>query len=61
MISNLKMFLLTKNQSGIYYDVEYAPSGQDMYGSTQHCIPGPQGIPMSTYTAGRAPSTYYMK
>lgn len=55
------MFSFTKNQSGIYYDVEYAPSGQDMYGSTLNCIPGPQGIPMSTYTAGRAPSTYYMK
>lgn len=24
-------------------------------------IPGPQGIPMSTYTSGRAPSSYYMK
>ncbi|XP_055836550.1 uncharacterized protein LOC129905167 isoform X2 [Episyrphus balteatus] len=63
------------NQSGIYYDVDYEPSGNggggggggaDMYGSHSQShmsthIPGPQGIPMSTYTSGRAPSSYYMK
>ncbi|XP_017093898.2 uncharacterized protein pwn [Drosophila bipectinata] len=62
------------NQSGIYYDVDYEPSGNGignssvdhLYGSqnqsvTHSGIPGPQGIPMSTYTSGRAPSNYYMK
>ncbi|XP_017839830.1 uncharacterized protein LOC108597670 isoform X2 [Drosophila busckii] len=65
------------NQSGIYYDVDYEPSGNGigntsvdhLYGSQQQSvhssgnnhIPGPQGIPMSTYTSGRAPSSYYMK
>ncbi|KAL9921918.1 calcium-binding EGF-like domain-containing protein pawn isoform 2-T5 [Glossina fuscipes fuscipes] len=67
------------NQSGIYYDVDYEPSGNGigstsvdrLYGSqnqsTTHShvssnhIPGPQGIPMSTYTSGRAPTSYYMK
>ncbi|XP_044249180.2 uncharacterized protein pwn isoform X1 [Drosophila takahashii] len=66
------------NQSGIYYDVDYEPSGNGignssvdhLYGSHSQSvthssghshIPGPQGIPMSTYTSGRAPSSYYMK
>ncbi|KAH8267098.1 hypothetical protein KR018_003735, partial [Drosophila ironensis] len=66
------------NQSGIYYDVDYEPSGNGigntsvdhLYGSQNQSvihssgnnhIPGPQGIPMSTYTSGRAPSSYYMK
>ncbi|XP_030386913.1 mucin-2 isoform X2 [Scaptodrosophila lebanonensis] len=66
------------NQSGIYYDVDYEPSGNGigntsvdhLYGSqnasvthssSNNHIPGPQGIPMSTYTSGRAPSSYYMK
>ncbi|KAL5286382.1 pwn family protein [Megaselia abdita] len=53
------------NQSGIYYDVDYEPSGNDYNSSNQqltsHQIPGPQGIPLSTYTSGRAPSSYYMK
>ncbi|XP_001360204.3 uncharacterized protein pwn isoform X1 [Drosophila pseudoobscura] len=66
------------NQSGIYYDVDYEPSGNGignssvdhLYGSQNpsvthssgnNHIPGPQGIPMSTYTSGRAPSSYYMK
>ncbi|XP_055686295.1 uncharacterized protein LOC129791798 isoform X2 [Lutzomyia longipalpis] len=57
------------NQSGIYYDVDYEPNAGDMYGGgsvaapqvPNHPIPGPQGIPMSTYTAGRAPASYYMK
>ncbi|XP_055702107.1 uncharacterized protein LOC129801249 isoform X3 [Phlebotomus papatasi] len=56
------------NQSGIYYDVDYEPNAGDMYGggvgggqTSNHPIPGPQGIPMSTYTAGRAPASYYMK
>lgn len=53
-------------QSGIYYDVDYAPSGgAELYGG-QHgnnsintnSIPGPQGIPMSTYTSGRAQQYY---
>ncbi|BFG05390.1 uncharacterized protein DMAD_04136 [Drosophila madeirensis] len=66
------------NQSGIYYDVDYEPSGNGignssvdhLYGSQNQSVthssgnshmPGPQGIPMSTYTSGRAPSSYYMK
>ncbi|XP_055385324.1 uncharacterized protein LOC129614628 [Condylostylus longicornis] len=63
------------NQSGIYYDVEYEPSGCDLYGGTtttsisnnnlsvhHNTTSGPQGIPMSTYTSSRTPaSTYYMK
>ncbi|XP_067629956.1 uncharacterized protein pwn isoform X2 [Eurosta solidaginis] len=71
------------NQSGIYYDVDYEPSGNGigntsvdhLYGSQNQSsshshthshsgnnhIPGPQGIPMSTYTSGRAPSSYYVK
>ncbi|XP_032591204.2 flocculation protein FLO11 [Drosophila grimshawi] len=66
------------NQSGIYYDVDYEPSGNGigntsvdhLYGSQNQSvthssgnnhIPGPQGIPLSTYTSGRAPSSYYMK
>ncbi|XP_053963038.1 mucin-5AC isoform X3 [Anastrepha ludens] len=73
------------NQSGIYYDVDYEPSGNGigntsvdhLYGSQNQSsshshthshshsgnnhIPGPQGIPMSTYTSGRGPSSYYMK
>ncbi|XP_022230809.2 mucin-5AC isoform X2 [Drosophila obscura] len=66
------------NQSGIYYDVDYEPSGHGignssvdhLYGSQNQSVthssgnnhmPGPQGIPMSTYTSGRAPSSYYMK
>lgn len=68
---------LTKNQSGIYYDVDYAPSGggggggggsgvHDLYGGTQTTtasgttlIASHQNIPMSTYGAGRIPSSYY--
>ena len=43
--------------SGIYYDVDYLPSGeQHLYGTAN----GSQ-IPMSTYTPGRAPSTTYYK
>lgn len=42
--------------SGIYYDVDYLPSGDQLYGTTN----GSQ-IPMSTYTPGRAPSTTYYK
>lgn len=70
--------LRLQNQSGIYYDVDYEPSGNGignssvdhLYGSQNQSvthssgnnhIPGPQGIPMSTYTSGRAPSSYYMK
>lgn len=46
--------------SGIYYDVDYLPSGGDqhVYGTAN--APGSQ-IPMSTYTPGRAPSTTYYK
>lgn len=49
------------NQSGIYYDVGYEPSpNEHIYGVT-NAIPGHhQGIPMSTYTAGKS-SNYYMK
>lgn len=56
-------FVYLKNQSGIYYDVDYEPhAGENMYDGQQHNpVPGPHGIPMSTYTSGRAPSTYYMK
>lgn len=64
--TNKKKSQFPKKQSGIYYDVDYEPSGCDLYGGTQtttasiNPIPGPQGIPMSTYTSGRAPSAYYM-
>lgn len=45
--------------SGIYYDVDYLPSGeQHLYGTAN--APGSQ-IQMSTYTPGRAPSTTYYK
>ncbi|GAB0089577.1 EGF-like calcium-binding, conserved site [Sergentomyia squamirostris] len=62
-------FVYFQNQSGIYYDVDYEPNMGDMYGgggagpqtASNHPIPGPQGIPMSTYTSGRAPASYYMK
>lgn len=66
---NKKIFSnFPKKQSGIYYDVDYEPSGCDLYGGTTTTtasnnpvpIPGPQGIPMSTYISGRAPSAYYM-
>uniref|UniRef100_A0A1I8P3G9 EGF-like domain-containing protein n=1 Tax=Stomoxys calcitrans TaxID=35570 RepID=A0A1I8P3G9_STOCA len=36
------------------------PSSTHSHMGSSH-IPGPQGIPMSTYTSGRAPSSYYMK
>lgn len=79
LASLLNFIFSCQNQSGIYYDVDYEPSGNGigstsvdrLYGSqnqsTTHShvssnhIPGPQGIPMSTYTSGRAPTSYYMK
>lgn len=64
-------FVYLKNQSGIYYDVDYEPSAGDLFDTTTNStnaagqnssgVPGPHGIPMSTYTSGRAPSSYYMK
>lgn len=59
-------FVYLKNQSGIYYDVDYEPHGGDnMFDGGQQqqqsSVPGPNGIPMSTYTSGRAPHMYYMK
>lgn len=42
-----------QGQSGIYYDVEYEPSGMDLYNSnnTNRQNPGGVGIPLSTYSA----------
>lgn len=62
-----------QNQSGIYYDVDYEPSGGELYGGTTTTTTtscnnnsgssnpmGGHGIPMSTYPAGRVPN-YFMK
>lgn len=43
-----------QGQSGIYYDVEYEPSGMDLYNSNQNrqnTGHGGVGIPLSTYSA----------
>lgn len=53
-----------QGQSGIYYDVEYEPSGLDLYNSNNtnsnnNLMQSSQGIPLSTYSTGRAPSSYY--
>lgn len=46
--------------SGIYYDVDYLPSGeQHLYGTANHSS-GSQ-MQMSTYTPARAPSSTYYK
>lgn len=54
------------NQSGIYYDVDYEPSGgglENIYGTTMHTnsITGQQGIPMSTYTSNNKTPSYFLK
>lgn len=64
-----------QNQSGIYYDVDYEPSGGELYGGTTTTTATGSSnnngnnntnhahsanIPMSTYTAGRQQS-YFMK
>lgn len=63
-------FLRFQNQSGIYYDVDYEPSGGELYGGTTTTTAtsnngnnnaSTNNIPMSTYTAGRVPQSYYMK
>lgn len=59
------------NQSGIYYDVDFEPSGgggggggvEHIYGTTMHSNAGSghQGIPMSTYSANSKTPSYFMK